>query len=109
MTAVGQDEVVILLVKEPEEDLPPKDIFMHLQRLYEQAGRGGHVGDMGHTIIEIGDQFLGSNDFGGFLYFRHSFQVLFVYKHIYVLELLKKNMFNFSIGASFIVSPRMHF
>ena len=75
MTAVGQDEVVILLVKEPDEDLPPKDIFLHLQSLYEQAGRGGHVGDMGHTIIEVGDQFLGSTDFGGFLYFRHSFQV----------------------------------
>ena len=75
MTAVSQDEVVILLVKEPDEELPPRDIFVHLQRLYEQASRGGHVGDMGHTIIEAGDQFLKSNEFGGFLYFRHSFQV----------------------------------
>ena len=49
MTAVGQDEIVILLVKSPEEDVPPRDVFEHLQTLYEQAGRGGQVSDMGYS------------------------------------------------------------
>ena len=43
MTAVGQDEFAILLVKNPEENIPPRDIFEHLQSLYEQAGRGSHI------------------------------------------------------------------
>ena len=43
MTAVGQDELVILLVKNQEEKVPPRDIFEHLQVLYEQAGRGSHI------------------------------------------------------------------
>ena len=76
MTAVGQDEIVILLVKSPEEDVPPRDVFEHLQTLYEQAGRGGQVSDMGYSVILSGSTFLGSQDFGGFLYFRHTFQCL---------------------------------
>jgi MAD (mothers against decapentaplegic) interacting protein len=75
MSAVGQDEIVILLVKNPEEDVPPRDIFEHLQLLYELAGRGGQVYEMGYTVILSGANFLGSTDFGGFLYFRHTFQV----------------------------------
>ena len=43
MTAVGQDELAILLVKKVDEETPPRDIFEHLQSLYEQAGRGGHI------------------------------------------------------------------
>ena len=43
MTAVGQDEFAILLVKNPDENVPPRDIFEHLQSLYEQAGRGRHI------------------------------------------------------------------
>ena len=105
MTAVGQDEVVILLVKEPDEDLPPKDIFLHLQSLYEQAGRGGHVGDMGHTIIEVGDQFLGSTDFGGFLYFRHSFQV---YISTYFLYWVNKSItYRWKLFSNIIFSALM--
>lgn len=75
MNAVGQDEIVILLVKSPDEDVPPRDIFEHLQELYETAGTGAQVGDMGYSVILSGSKFLGSTDFGGFLYFRHSFQV----------------------------------
>ena len=88
MSAVGQDEIVILLVKNPEEDVPPRDIFEHLQTLYEQAGRGGQVLDMGYSIILSGSQFLASTDFGGFLYFRHTFQVDFGKKFPINLEKL---------------------
>jgi len=76
MTAVGQDEFAILLVKNPDENVPPRDIFEHLQSLYEQAGRGCHISDMGYSVILSGSQFLGSTDFGGFLFFRHTFQYL---------------------------------
>ena len=70
LSAVGQDEVVILLVKKPQELVPPRDLFEHFQTLYEQAGRGGHVTNMGYSVILSGTDFLGSTDFGGFLYFR---------------------------------------
>ncbi len=76
MTAVGQDEIVILLVKSAQEEIPPRDIFEHLQTLYEHAGRGSQVLDMGYSVILSGSKFLGSTDFGGFLFFRHSFQCL---------------------------------
>ena len=51
MTAVGQDELAILLVKNPEEQIPPRDIFEHLQSLYEQAGRGSHISGQCRFIL----------------------------------------------------------
>ena len=51
MTAVGQDELAILLVKNPEEQIPPRDIFEHLQSLYEQAGRGSHISGQCRIIL----------------------------------------------------------
>ena len=53
MTAVGQDELAILLVKKPEEQIPPRDIFEHLQSLYEQAGRGSHIAGQWRILNEI--------------------------------------------------------
>ena len=40
LSTVGQDEVVILLIKVEGETLPAKNIFEHLQQLYEQAKNG---------------------------------------------------------------------
>ena len=40
LAAVGQDEVVILLIKLEGESLPARNIFEHLQHLYEQASNG---------------------------------------------------------------------
>ena len=40
LAAVGQDEVVILLIKLEGESLPARNIFEHLQHLYEQASIG---------------------------------------------------------------------
>jgi hypothetical protein len=38
---------------------------------------------MGHTVILSGKPFLGGTQYGGFLYFRHTFQVNFLsYFHI---------------------------
>lgn len=76
LTSVGQDEVVILLVQTTDEHLPPRDIFEHLQALYETAGTGTQVVDMGHTVILSGKPFLGGTQYGGFLYFRSTFQCI---------------------------------
>ena len=37
---------------------------------------GNSVCNMGYSVILSGDTFLGSQDYGGFLYFRHSYQCL---------------------------------
>ncbi len=40
LCTVGQDEVVILLVRNQDENLPHRDMFEHFQSLYEQAKSG---------------------------------------------------------------------
>ncbi len=40
MATAGQDEIVIVLECLPEEKMVPKDIFTHLQTLYEEASKG---------------------------------------------------------------------
>ncbi|XP_019631394.1 PREDICTED: uncharacterized protein LOC109475234 [Branchiostoma belcheri] len=72
MHTVSQDEVVILLEAMPDDDVIPRDIFAHLQMVYEEAGKGNTVGDLGHTIFN--QPFLGSREHGGFLYIQPTFQ-----------------------------------
>jgi hypothetical protein len=40
MSCVGQDEIVIILECLPDEATVPKDIFRHLNTLYQDASRG---------------------------------------------------------------------
>ena len=74
LTSVGQDEVVILLEVEEDEALPPRDIFVLIQTIYEQAGAGRPLLEMGHVTVD--SDYLGSNDHGGWLFIRHTFQVI---------------------------------
>ena len=37
LTSVGQDEIVILLEADDDEILPPRDIFLTIQAIYEQV------------------------------------------------------------------------
>ena len=37
---VGQDEMVILLVKDGEDPLPPRDVFLHLNEIFMHAKQG---------------------------------------------------------------------
>jgi len=74
LTSVGQDEVVILLEVGEDEQLPPREVFTMLQALYEQAGAGSPVAEMGH--ISVGSDYLGSNAHGGWLFIRHSHQTV---------------------------------
>lgn len=74
MCTVGQDEIVIILESLPEEDMIPLDIFRHLYHVYEEAGKGITVSDMGHSIFT--QTFLNDRDHGGFLYIKPTFQCL---------------------------------
>ena len=64
-----------------------------MQALYEQAGAGSPVAEMGHVTVfdsrdaiilvncfpeQVGHDYLGSSSHGGWLFIRHSHQVLFV-------------------------------
>ncbi|XP_069694547.1 zinc finger FYVE domain-containing protein 16 isoform X2 [Periplaneta americana] len=75
MSCVGQDEVVIVLECLPDETTIPKDIFRHLNTLYQDASRGNTVSELGHSVFQ-GVPFLDSTDHGGFIYIRPSFQCL---------------------------------
>lgn len=74
LTSVGQDEVVILLEVADDEQLPPREVFTMLQALYEQAGAGSPVAEMGH--ISVGSDYLGSSAHGGWLFIRHTHQTV---------------------------------
>ena len=74
LNSVGQDEVVILLEVEEGEQLPPREVFTMLQALYQQAGAGTPVQEMGH--ISVGSNYLGSSQHGGWLFVRHSHQTV---------------------------------
>ncbi|PSN56198.1 hypothetical protein C0J52_01424 [Blattella germanica] len=75
MSCVGQDEIMIILECLPDETCIPKDIFRHLNTLYQDASRGNTVSELGHTVFQ-GVPFLNSSDHGGFIYIRPSFQCL---------------------------------
>ena len=74
LNSVGQDEVVILLEVEEGEQLPPREVFTMLQALYQQAGAGTPVTEMGH--ISVGSNYFGSSQHGGWLFVRHSHQTV---------------------------------
>ncbi|XP_049783559.1 zinc finger FYVE domain-containing protein 9 [Schistocerca cancellata] len=75
MSSVGQDEIVIILECLPDESSVPRDIFTHLSTLYQEASRGRMVSELGHSVLQ-GSVFLGSSEYGGFIYIRPSFQCL---------------------------------
>ena len=74
LTSVGQDEVVVVLQCEPDEQLPPRDVFDTIQQLYEQAGAGAAAGELGH--LSVGSNYLGSSAHGGWLLVRPSHQTV---------------------------------
>ena len=65
-----------------------------MQALYEQAGAGSPVAEMGHVTVfdsrhaiimvncfpeQVGHDYLGSSSHGGWLFIRHSHQVLLIF------------------------------
>jgi len=73
LACVGQDEIVFLLECLPQETLPPKDIFLLINHLYQEAAKGLTVSEMSFTPA-TSNNLLGSKDHGGFLYIRTSYQ-----------------------------------
>lgn len=73
MIAVGQDEIVILLEFVDNERTVPKDVFVHLNGIYNDAVKGTSIAEMGLSM-HASSNFLDSKNHAGFLYVRPSFQ-----------------------------------
>lgn len=91
MITVGQDEIVLLLEFIDNEKSVPKDIFYHINSIYNDAKKGTNTSwsninnynlILGSSIMENGisvhetTNFLGSKNHVGFLYIRSTFQCL---------------------------------
>ncbi|KAG5841030.1 hypothetical protein ANANG_G00195270 [Anguilla anguilla] len=63
LRGAGQQELVFLIQKLPEEGAVPRDIFSLYIRIYQDAQRGRFVEDLGSLTPE--DSFLGSGEHGG--------------------------------------------
>ncbi|XP_055599672.1 zinc finger FYVE domain-containing protein 9 [Uranotaenia lowii] len=74
MHFVGQDEIVILLELGDSKQLP-KDIFVHLNEIYEDADSGNTVSELGFSPSKKSN-FLGSKNHGGFLFIRPTYQCM---------------------------------
>ncbi|XP_042896619.1 zinc finger FYVE domain-containing protein 9 [Parasteatoda tepidariorum] len=72
--SVGQDEVMIILERIPEETSIPRDIFKFFTLVYDNACKGTTVEDLGHVIFP--EKILDSTDHRGFLFVRPTFQCL---------------------------------
>ncbi|KAJ8911303.1 hypothetical protein NQ315_016997 [Exocentrus adspersus] len=72
---VGQDEVVILLEYIDEESFVPKDVFYHINNIYNDAVKGTTVKEMGISLHNASN-FLDSKNHAGFVYIRPTFQCL---------------------------------
>ncbi|XP_050521454.1 zinc finger FYVE domain-containing protein 9 isoform X2 [Daktulosphaira vitifoliae] len=75
LSCVGQDEIVILLETLPNEKHPPRDIFLFINNVYKNASIGVTVSDMSFTT-PINSTLLDSNNHGGFLFIRQTYQCM---------------------------------
>ncbi|XP_067631089.1 zinc finger FYVE domain-containing protein 16 [Eurosta solidaginis] len=91
MHHVGNDELIILLEFEPSSVTPanavnndisssaitfiPKDIFIHLYEIYRDAELGTPIAELSYTSPRV-ENFLGSSNYGGFIFIRATFQCL---------------------------------
>ncbi|XP_017781380.1 PREDICTED: zinc finger FYVE domain-containing protein 9 isoform X2 [Nicrophorus vespilloides] len=75
LISVGQDEIVILLEYMEGERSVPKDVFYHLNNIYNDAVKGTTVGELGLSIHPT-TNFLDSKNHAGFIFIRPTFQCL---------------------------------
>ncbi|XP_050651591.1 zinc finger FYVE domain-containing protein 16 isoform X1 [Macaca thibetana thibetana] len=71
---LGQAEIIILLLRLPNEDTIPKDIFRLFITIYKDALKGKYIENL--DSITFTESFLGSKDHGGFLFITPTFQKL---------------------------------
>lgn len=74
MHFVGQDELVILL-ELGDSVMLPKDIFVHLNDIFQDADGGSTISELGFSPARM-PNFLGSRNHGGFLYVRPTYQCM---------------------------------
>uniref|UniRef100_A0A0A1XG82 Zinc finger FYVE domain-containing protein 9 n=1 Tax=Zeugodacus cucurbitae TaxID=28588 RepID=A0A0A1XG82_ZEUCU len=86
MHHVGNDELIILLEFEAQTSNSvnskdataaplPKDIFIHLYEIYRDAELGNPIAELSYTSPRASN-FLGTRDYGGFIFIRATFQCL---------------------------------
>ncbi|CAH0384758.1 unnamed protein product [Bemisia tabaci] len=73
LACVCQDEIVFVIECLPDEEKPPKDIFLFVNSIYKQAPKGIIYSELSFASTEM-TNFLGSKDHGGFLFIRTSYQ-----------------------------------
>nr|XP_037838076.1 zinc finger FYVE domain-containing protein 16 isoform X2 [Chlorocebus sabaeus] len=71
---LGQAEIIILLLRLPNEDTIPKDIFRLFITMYKDALKGKYIENL--DSITFTESFLSSKDHGGFLFITPTFQKL---------------------------------
>lgn len=74
LCTVGQDEVMVVLERTPNENLIPRDIFRLFSAIYDNASKGITVNELGHIIFP--DGIFDSWEHRGFLFVRPTFQCL---------------------------------
>ncbi|PIK33698.1 hypothetical protein BSL78_29490, partial [Apostichopus japonicus] len=72
LAAVGQDEIVFVLECLPEERSVPRDMLLHIYKLYQSAVKGNTVQNLGHCVFT--HSFLDSREHAGFLYLSPTYQ-----------------------------------
>ncbi|KAK5638041.1 hypothetical protein RI129_012336 [Pyrocoelia pectoralis] len=75
MINVGQDEILILLEYIDNEKSIPKDVFFHLNSIYNNAKTGSSITEYGISLHDT-NYFLDSKNHVGFLFIRQTFQCL---------------------------------
>ena len=71
---VGQDEIIILLEVDDSNQMP-KDIFLYLNDLYNEADKGNTVTELDFCAPTM-PMFLGKAEHGGLLFVRQTYQCL---------------------------------
>lgn len=71
---LGQEEIVILMLRLPNEDNLPKDIFRLFLTIYKDALKGKHINNLEN--VTFNESFLDSKEHGGFLFITPTFQNL---------------------------------
>ncbi|XP_074593974.1 smad anchor for receptor activation [Brevipalpus obovatus] len=74
LASVGQDEVIVLLERLPDEKSPPQDIFRLFIHIYDSATRGMPFTELTNILYPEG--ILDSKENAGFLFIRPTFQCL---------------------------------
>lgn len=72
LSFVGQDEILIVCERLPDENIIPRDFFRVLSTVYESASRGAIYTDFSHCYFS--DGLFGNKDINAILFIRSTLQ-----------------------------------